>query len=59
MMPLNTDMVALTNDVFKTPIPSHMYRAYTILPTTSKPTNAVEVRSLPHLRGHDVVDTTS
>ncbi|XP_065212309.1 fatty acid synthase-like [Planococcus citri] len=41
--PLDTYMVALTNDIFKTPIPSHMYRAYSILPAGSKPTNAVEV----------------
>lgn len=36
-------MVALTNDIFKSPMPSHMYRAYSVLPAGSKPTNTIEV----------------
>ncbi|XP_065222314.1 fatty acid synthase-like [Planococcus citri] len=42
-MPLDTNMIALINDIFKIPIPSHMYRAYSVLPAGSNPTNDVQV----------------
>lgn len=43
MEPLNKEFVVMVNDIFKTPLSSHIYRGYTILPAPVNPINAVEV----------------